>query len=383
MPTSHLPVLGDPQVPGSRLVRHAVSTTIAVVAFATILTVVGAAFVSMNVSVEGVGVLEPLSVWPIRSMEGGIVESILVHTGEVVQRGQPIARLDSLAAWGASAEIDAQLLIARLELERLEQSIPIQLQLADAGILSAEARLARARTALRQKMADFSVVGDPDSIARAASGRVHVGLDAPSADLLVAYGDLAASRAQRLTAEGSAVAIVRQRAEIRRTTVQSGTAKARLQRGIVRAPADGIVLTDQPEQLNGSQTIAGQTLLEIGDIHHWRVSLAVAERDIHRIQAGDAADIELPAFTDAANRIRGRVESIGWQPASFVEGGAAGVARGGYRVLVVLDSTAMHSTLARGFRRGYAAHAKIVTRSDRALTVVMEYFRDRARGLTR
>ena len=376
-----LPHVTEDVVPAWRLARHAVGIMLVLFIAVVVIAVAALSLTTMRVTVDADGILEPASVWSVRSVEGGVIAKVLVHTGDTVRAGQVVARLDSLIVTASVNDLSAQLQTAGVELERLLASMPIDSSRARLAVRAAEARLAQAKTELRQRMADFMITGDVDSIVKLAKARVHVGLDAPAAAVEAAQAELATAETQLSLSRLGEFDVRHKHLEMARLESALTAARQHVRRNAIVAPATGIVLTEEPERLVGAAITPGQTFLELADLGHWRAKLATSERDIHRIHPGDTADVEIPAFARLVDdRIRGRVEAIGWQLAS--SDGATGNAPG-YRVLVGFDSGAVQPLTPAMMRRGYAAHAKIVTQSERALSLLVEYFRDRARGLVR
>lgn len=381
----HLPDLDDRRIPAWRFTRHAVALSLTIFAAMVAAALLASALLTMDVTVDGDGVVEPAFVWPVRTTESGTLSRLLVQTGDTVRSGQVVAELDATSAASSVATLNAQIQSARIALERMVQSAPIESERLRAGVVESEAHVTRARAALRERMADFSISGDPDSIARVAGSRVHVGLDARSADLLAAAGELAAARAQLSSTTLAKFDIANKRIELNGLETAIATSRTHLARHSILAPASGIVLTDQIELLLGAAFIAGQPVLEIADMGQWRATLAVSERDVHRVHTGDAADIEIPAFAAMSNdRFRGHVAAVGWQPTG---GGSLSTISApiasGYRVVVRLDSSEVRLLIHGALRRGYAARGKIVTRSARVIVLLIEALRERARGITR
>lgn len=382
-----LPDLDDDRIPGWRFTRHVVAWTLGVFIVLCIIAIVVASVLTMKVTVSADGVLEPAAIWPVRSTESGLLTTILVQTGDSVDAGQIVARLDSMEAWAAVADLESQLRKIRIERDRAMRSAPIDVQRAQSGVTSAEAHVLRARTLLRQRMVDFMISGDPDSIATTVDGRVHVGLDVPSADLMTAQSELGAARAQLAATGLSEFDVASNTNELDRLERLLAKSRIRAARQVIRAPASGVVLTEQLELLRGRAVIAGESLFEIADTRQWRATLNVGERDVYRVHVGDTVDIEIPAFAAMAdNHVRGRVEAVGWQASAPGQpsGAAGGTVAGLYRVVVRIDSRERSSPIIDvGLRRGYAVHGEIITRSERALALLVEHFRDRSRQLTR
>jgi len=246
-----LPELADQRVPAWRFTRLAALWICAIVVGLAVSGLIMTSLVTMKVTVSGSGILEPASIWSARSLESGVLERVLVRTGDEVRAGQPVAILDSLETSSQLADLRVQLRATRIDANHLERSSVIQSALAGAQLQSADARVARARTALRLAMVQFQVNGDPDSVARAMSERVHVGLDSPSADLLAAESDATAAHTQVRAADLASFDVDRRRADADRIDQQLRSADARLARLAIRAPASGVVLTDQVELLRG------------------------------------------------------------------------------------------------------------------------------------
>lgn len=379
-----LPDIGEQIVPGWRLTRHIVNLTLGILGVVLIAGVVAGVLATVDVTEDGDGVLEPVVVWPVRPVEGGILAQVLVRTGDTVSARQVLARLDSTAAVASIAELEALMAAARADLSRVVRGAPIEHQRLAASVAEADARVSRARTALRERMVEVGVSGDPDSIARAARSRVHVILDGASADLLAAQASLSSAEAQLSSSSLAPLDVERKDAELRRLEAQLVNARRRLGRLSILAPAPGIVLTEQTPSLVGASVAPGETFLELGDPRGWRALLAITERAVYRIRPGDQASVEIPALSAMPNnRFRGHVVSVGWQLAessSAASNGSTPPGRG-YQVLLALDQQDLLPLGTGVLRRGYAVHAKIITRSAHPAELVRDYFRERARGL--
>lgn len=382
-----LPDLSDDRIPGWSFVRHVVALTLGVFFVLGVVALVLASVLTMKVTVSADGVLEPAAIWPVRSAESGLLTTMLVQTGDSVDAGQIVARLDSIEAWAAVADLELQLRKMHIERDRSMRSAPIEVQRAQSGVTAAEAHVLRARTLLRQRMVDFMVAGDPDSVVTMIDGRVHVGLDVPSADLMTAQSELVAAQAQLAATRLSEFDVASNSNELDRLERLLAKSRIRAARQVIRAPASGVVLTEQLNLLHGRAVVAGESLFEIADTRQWRATLNVGEHDVYRVRVGDTVDIEIPAFAAMVdNHVRGRVEAVGWQAAAPGQpnGPMGGTIAGLYRIVVCLDFQERSSPVIEGgLRRGYAVHGEIITRSERALTLLVEHFRDRSRALTR
>jgi multidrug resistance efflux pump len=92
-----LPSLGPiPSVP-SVLIQHVVKVAFSIFILLVIFGFIIAFTVTMNKTVDGSGVLEPIAIIPVRSYQSGNIEHINISRGVIVSRGQPLVQLKSTA----------------------------------------------------------------------------------------------------------------------------------------------------------------------------------------------------------------------------------------------------------------------------------------------
>lgn len=103
-----LPEIREDANLGSRVAKGAVGLTLLSCVFFVALGVVLLFTVRLDVSLDALGVLEPQTVHAIRSPVAGVVEEILVQSGETVSPGQVLLRLDVF-------ELETQLAQLRLQ----------------------------------------------------------------------------------------------------------------------------------------------------------------------------------------------------------------------------------------------------------------------------
>ncbi len=120
---------------GTRLAKGAVGITLLSCVFLVVLAVVLLFSVRLDVSLEALGVLEPQTIHAIRSPVAGVVEEILVQSGETVHPGQVLLRLDvfALETHLAQLRLEADLKrnrpdTVRRDFQLLEQQIHISEQ---------------------------------------------------------------------------------------------------------------------------------------------------------------------------------------------------------------------------------------------------------------
>ena len=71
--------------------------------------------------------------------------------------------------------------------------------------------------------------------------------------------------------------------QMEQLAAQIAATRERLSRLTVRAPTDGVVLTEQMERLPGAFVREGDQIMELADLKDWRVLLSVSERDVKKV----------------------------------------------------------------------------------------------------
>ncbi len=364
----------SPRVVGGQWVSSAVSITLII--FAVLLGggTLAAIFIRLKVTVDGTGALQPAGIWSVRAEEPGVVREVLVRMGDTVRARQPIARLDSLQLASQLDQLRSRRRVVELDLRLARTSVPLEVRSVAERRAEADAALVRANAALRQRLVEHGFDPDIDRMRRSYQLGTNVAVDAGLADVLAAE---AASRTARIEAERLGLKDIeqsRQREQLSEIDFQIATLEQRLSRLTLHAPAAGIVLTDGLERLSGTMLQEGTTVLEIAEDGGWRAVLRVAERDVSRIRVGDDALVELRAFGRVdAPEIRGTVVTVGAEPAA---GGPPGEGRM-FPVTVRLNPEDLRAVGMERLRRGYTAQARIVTRSERMITLMWEYLLQR------
>jgi HlyD family secretion protein len=382
-----LPVLGDEGQPGGKFVKRAVSVTLGIIGLLILTGVVVSLLVSMDVTVKSAGVLEPVNVWPIRSQAAGPIHEVLVKSGDTVKAGDVVIRLDVLALETQLAQLEAQHNAARIDRDRSMAGTPIERRQQQERRDAAEARLTRARAVLMQRMVEHGFGSNMDSLLTAWRPGGHVMLDQ-------AIGDVRAAEAEiRLNSTETEMLSLRgfdeRRAdtEMARLQAQIREVRERIDRMTIISPSNGVVLTEQLERLAGSSVREGETLLEVGDVGEWRVTMLIPERDVNKIKVGDPVRLEVQAFDQRDRRqLEGTVSHVAAEPFDATAGNAAGgtaqapragTAPGLYRVVASLDRGQVQREELDRFRRGYSVQANVVTRSGRIAELAWGYLSEK------
>jgi hypothetical protein len=181
-----------------------------------------------------------------------------------------------------------------------------------------------------------------------------------------------------------------------RLQAQIREARERIARTSIAAPAAGVVLTEQLERLNGASVREGETLMEVGEVGDWRVTMVIPERDVNKISVGDRVRLEVQAFDQRDRRqLEGRVSHVAAEPVGASQagsgdgalaGGAPAAPGGGgggtglYRVVATLDRAQVQREELDRFRRGYSVQANVVTKSGRIAELMWSYVQDKIKG---
>ncbi|HEX2208401.1 MAG TPA: efflux RND transporter periplasmic adaptor subunit, partial [Longimicrobium sp.] len=323
-----LPELGDEGQPGGRFVKRAVSVTLGVIALLFLSAIVVSLLVSMDVTVKSAGVLEPVNIWPIRAQAAGPVQEVLVRSGDTVAAGDTVIRLDALALETQLAQLEAQHNAAQIDRDRSLAGTPMERRQQQERRDAAQARLTRARAVLLQRMVEHGFGTNMDSLLNAWRPGGHVMLDQAVGDVRAAEADMRLNSTEtdmlalRTYDERRAVT------EMNRLQAQIRETRERISRMAITAPATGVVLTEQLERREGSYVREGETLMEIGEVGEWRVTMLVPERDVHKINVGDPVRLEVQAFGQRDRRqLEGRVSHASVEP--FGAPGGDGASPGG------------------------------------------------------
>lgn len=202
--------------------------------------------------VTAVGEVAPRTQVDVGSQASGIVAAVHVETGDRVQAGQVLA------------ELDAELLVAQVRQAEAQVRVG-KASRAQAAVVRDEARLAMERT---QKVGRSGVVSaEAVDMARFALARAEASYEAAVAQVAVAEAGLAVAREN-------------------------------LDRTVLRAPIDGVVLERhvEPGQAVVS-ALQAATLFRIAeDLGRMVVTVDVDEADVADVHAGQGASFTVAAF---------------------------------------------------------------------------------------
>ena len=371
-PELSLPELTDVDEDDAGLVGRTVGWTLALIGALIGVAVLVGAFVEIDLTVDAPGTLEPQTVWPVRAQESGTVASVPVTSGDTVQAGDVLARLDSMDLIFQRAQLKAQRAAQNLALRRAEAADAIDGEKHRYAVEEAQASLVRAKANLRDRLAAHGRPPDVDSVLSSYSAGSHVGLDRAVSDVETARAklrsiraDLGQTRVRRLDHEA-------RKAKIRRLDAEIREIEAHLDRLTLTAPTRGVVLTDQLERLAGRYVEPGDLLLEVAALDGWHATMYVAEQGVYHVQPGDPVKLEVRAFRDDSRELlHGHVTQVASEPAA--NAGPTPNGGGRYRVTVRLPDSEVDRVGRGRLKQGYSVQGEVITRSGQILSLAWDY----------
>src|SRR6478672_8894102 len=218
----------------------------------------------IRVAISATGTLAAISTVDVGSQISGQVTQVLADFNDHVTKGQVLARIDP-------------------------STYQAQIAQGAAAVASARASLAGAQATARNADVDYT------RKAQLAQRQ------------LVARSDADLARAARDQAHAQ---INSAQAQITQQQASTQTAQLNLQRTVIRAPVDGVVLT---RSIEPGQTVAASlqapVLFQIAeDLAQMQIVLAIDEADIGQVKPGQAVSFSVDAFPD--RQFQGSVQQV-------------------------------------------------------------------------
>jgi HlyD family secretion protein len=271
----------------------------------------------------------------IGSSAMGRVVEMPVREGQVVERGQLLARIDPVQA---RSELDAaQAAIRALEAEASASGDQIEAAQADI-----ELALAREREAT-QSFERVAALGERNLVSRSELDTARAAAETATAQVAAAEAGLARARGSRDAAER----------RIAQSRAQAARVRDVLDKTAILAPIDGTITRLQVREgemvVIGIQNQPGTVLMTVSDLSVINAEVRVAEADVLRLEVGQAADVSLEALPGRI--FAGTVTEVG---ASALPQIGSGAAAREFRVVVRLDAPEP------GLRPGLTGDAEIL-----------------------
>ena len=263
---------------------------------------------SVERKISAIGSLQAVSTVEVSSQLSGQIADLYVTYNDMVRADQPLAALDQRGYRARVAQAQAELEMAREFVSvlsaKLEKAHGVEREMvargkihrariekAQIGLDAAQQSLARTDTLARRGTLSGSAAEDARSEHLTAAAELSEAEAAAAAQEHV----VATSRAGKQEVEAE-LARARAALSLRRATLD--LAELDLDRAIIRAPIDGVIINRNVEK---GQTVAtsldAPTLFTIaGDLREMEIHATIDETDIGEIRIGQAAEFSVEAF---------------------------------------------------------------------------------------
>ncbi|HEX2656525.1 MAG TPA: efflux RND transporter periplasmic adaptor subunit, partial [Xanthobacteraceae bacterium] len=259
----------------------------------------------------------------VSSQVSGQVKTILADHNDIIREGQPIALLDpelfDTRVEQARAEVDVAREAVRIaQNEVATAEVAVKKALADREKTEADSKRYDVMVELtRQRLERKSVLGKSGAVSTSETDDARAAYEAALADSNSVAAQIASHGAAVEQAQAQ-LAVVRSHiahseAQVRRTQAALHQAQADLDRTVIRAPMDGLVID---RSISAGQTVAASfqapTLFTIGDLRSVNVEIAVDEADIGGLRVGQNVTFSVDAYADKI--FSGRITQIRKSP---------------------------------------------------------------------
>lgn len=247
---------------------------------------------AITAAVSATGTLNPVVSVQVGSQVSGQVKELYVDYNSQVKKGQLIARIDpeafTLRVGQAMADMEAT-------------RATVLTQLANVGALRAE--VSRARVSLADAERDFQrnkTLFEKNFVSAAALDKARAVFEGAQEQLKIAQAQLAVGESQVRNVE----AVVKQRES------QLAQAKVDLDRTMIRAPVDGIVVKKsvEPGQTVAASLQSPELFVIAQDLREMQVEASIDESEIGRIKTGQAATFTVDSYP--GRTFRGSVSQV-------------------------------------------------------------------------
>jgi multidrug efflux pump subunit AcrA (membrane-fusion protein) len=353
-----LPPLGD------RLTRgyHGTSGALRWLAAAGLLgTAAAAAFLAVfpvDRSIPGVGQIVPLAITDVRAPDALRSVRLLVQAGDTVAVNDVVAYADGRDGQRAMEEARARVNVLAVEIERGRAELDASVIRSTASLRQARARLDAAHADLRSRLVELLDRRDPAQVLSQHVPGTSVLLDRAVAAYEQALADHGAALGSTAQLRADSLAVDRLIIERERALTDVRVAQENIDRLVIRAPANGIVLSDSLLPTGEAAHREGELLFQIAQ-PGWAVVVSIAERDRHRVAVGQPVRMRVNA-TEAV--LNGSVARIGASPMVSMSGAAPTR----YRLWIEVEdppSKLLHA--------GYSVQARIVLGTESALRSIL------------
>ena len=359
----------------------------------------------IEATVSATGSIAPEAEITLTFESAGKVEEIPVEKGQMVEAGDPLAKLETASLELQVAQAQATLTLNEAKLQQAmkeadaEDIVAVEAELASAKanyekvkagpteeeLIVAKADMEKAAIALQKAQAEYDEVAWvpglsalPQSAAlqqasidyeRAKANYEQIAQPPTESELKSAWAQVVQAQTQldklRKNPEPEEVAIAQ--AQVDQAQAQLEEAQLKLKKAVINAPFDGVVASLGAKV--GEMVSSNTPMVVLVDISTFHIDVEIDEIDISQIAVGQQVLITLDALPD--EEIAGHVEAIAPTASADSDGGVVS-----YVVTVAIEPTGA------SLRAGMSANTTITTaRNENALLVPNRYIQiDREDG---
>lgn len=307
--------------PGFRFVRSFLLVILGLVGCLLALAGVLSWYFSMDMTVEGTGVVEPRHRHRVKAEIAGIIQQMHVRQGQQVEKGQPLVTLDDTDWRIQLRQAEKDLEVNRSQQRAIQQQMAQERNIRQAEVVHAQREVERRRIQLEQVVAEQTIYSTaallPTSFVRQPLEQllpVRLG----NAWLRDAEAELEQSQQRLQAVQGRAAELHTLEKQREKIEQEYQRLENRLAKNTLWAPAAGTVLTGQLEQRVGDRLQAGETVLEVAQTagwQGWQARIMVKETDLPKIEVGQLARLYVNAFPSMEYKVfEGTVEEVSATP---------------------------------------------------------------------
>ncbi len=250
---------------------------------------------------------------------GGRVESVLVQAGQKVEAGELLAVLDDSAVDDQAALLKQTLAIKEARLRQLSAPLDLEAQqaarrAAEDNVSLWEENLIQARAALgrvQQELAEQQTLYDAGAIARAELRQYEQAVKSAESQIVTTQAQLSAARnsAEAIAPTVDEQAIAAAKADVDLTQLQIDQLERSRENFVIRAAADGVVISTNLEA--GATVGAGQGVFQLSSENRQYAVFYLPQDYLPQVAFGDELSLFLQGSREEAGR--GRVTYIDLQ----------------------------------------------------------------------
>ena len=304
--------------PGFRFVRFFLLSILLILVGIGALVIILSWHLGMDVTVQGKGSIEPRVRHQVKASISGMISGIHVRQGQKVAEGDTLVTLDDTELRAELEKVNKEVEVNQSRRVEIENRIKREQRLLEAKVEGARMELESAALRMERVRREHVLY---DSLYPPSAGGERESLDSrlpirlQMAMLQVSEANLEGTRRRLNAVEGRRQEIETLTRIWEKLEQDRAMLRHRLERTEIRAPASGTVLTGDLPRRVGDHVLAGEAILELGQLNLWQAKVLVREPDIPKIEVGQEAKLFVNAFPHVEYKIfRGRVDAVPSEP---------------------------------------------------------------------